>query len=486
MAQAVAPELCQFPADENDHGRGRSGVDPGPAEIDESEFTVRKGKKVALEGIVGDNAPGVGRGEQARGLAGLPESEGLDGCAGQIAAHVFHAGPAVAIAAPVTHASREGQTVQAGQGLVLDLPQRPWIPVAELPGESFQYVAIVEDEDLAQGILPLAGTDVLRAQDGVQDPFDPGGIDAFAAGGLGQPVFALDKGLVCRRLKPGGAGSQTIAHGCASRLHRACLAMGGLGYDDPMIPVSAVIITFNEERDLPRTLAALTWADEILVVDSGSTDATVEIASAVPNCRVLHRAFDGYGPQKRYAVSQAAHDWVFSVDADEVVTPALADSVRALLSMGEPSRAGYEVPRRLCFLGREFRFGRESNAPVLRLFDRRRGAVQDVPVHERVEIEGPAERLGGSLIHYSYRDLDDYFDKFNQYTTAVAHKMRGRGKTASALDFIVRLPVAFFTYYFVHGNVLNGFPGFVWSVLSAYYRAVRYLKLYELERLPPP
>lgn len=252
-----------------------------------------------------------------------------------------------------------------------------------------------------------------------------------------------------------------------------------------MVPVSAVIITFNEELDLPRTLASLAWADEILVVDSGSTDATLEIAAATPKCRVLHREFDGYGPQKRYAVSQAAHDWVFSVDADEVVTAALADSIRALLGAGDPPCAGYEVPRRLCFLGREFRFGRESDAPVLRLFDRRRGEVRNVPVHERVEVDGPAGQLGGSLIHHSYRDLDDYFNKFNQYTTAVAHKMQASGKTASAWDFTVRLPVAFLTYYFVHGNVFNGFPGFVWSVLSAYYRAVRYLKLYELERAPP-
>jgi glycosyltransferase involved in cell wall biosynthesis len=273
-----------------------------------------------------------------------------------------------------------------------------------------------------------------------------------------------------------------MAAACVPTGRAGCEA--GLGYDEPMIAVSAVIITFNEEQDLPRTLAALDWADEILVVDSGSTDATLKIAAATPKCRILHRDFDGYGPQKRHAVEQAAHDWVFSVDADEVVSPELADSIRGLLAAGEPPRAGYEVQRRLCFLGREFRFGRESNAPVLRLFDRRRGAVQDVPVHERVEIEGAAGRLDGTLLHYSYRDLDDYFDKFNKYTTAVAHKMRSRGKTASAWDFAVRLPVAFLTYYFVHGNVLNGFPGLVWSILSAYYRAVRYLKLYELDRLP--
>jgi glycosyltransferase involved in cell wall biosynthesis len=256
-----------------------------------------------------------------------------------------------------------------------------------------------------------------------------------------------------------------------------------VGYAVGVIPVSAVIITFNEAQDLPRTLAALDWADEILVVDSGSTDGTLALASAVPNCRILHRDFDGFGPQKRYAVSQAAHDWVFSVDADEVVTPALAASIRGLLEAGEPARAGYEVGRRLHFLGREFRFGRESDAPVLRLFDRRRGDFQDVAVHERVEIDGQPGRLEGYLLHYSYRDLQDYFTKFNAYTTAVAQEMRDRGKRVSAWDFVVRLPVGFLTYYLVHGNVLNGFPGFVWSVLGAYYRGVRYLKLYELEHI---
>lgn len=246
-------------------------------------------------------------------------------------------------------------------------------------------------------------------------------------------------------------------------------------------PVSAVIITYNEERDLPRTLASLDWVDEILLVDSGSTDGTLEIAAATPRCRFMHREFDGYGPQKRYAVGQARHDWILSVDADEVVTPELAGSIRSLLAPGEPALAGYEVARRLRFLGREFRHGREANAAVLRLFDRRRGQVTDVPVHERVDIEGEAGRLEGHLIHYSYRDLHDYFDKFNAYTSAFARDRYARGKRARPLDIVLRLPVSFLTYYLVHRNFLNGFPGLVWSLLSAYYRSVRYLKLYELD-----
>lgn len=245
--------------------------------------------------------------------------------------------------------------------------------------------------------------------------------------------------------------------------------------------LSAVVITLNEERSLPRTLDSVSWCDEIVVLDSGSSDRTVEIAQSYPNCRVVTQPFLGYGLQKRKAVAEASNDWILSVDADEVLDAGLQRSLQAWRLSGSAGPAGYYLLRRLCFMGREFRHGRESRDRVLRLFDRRRGNFTSARIHERVEVEGATETLDGRLLHYTYRDLEEYFDKFNRYTSVMAREMHGRRRRPSTLAMALRPPVTFLQYYFLHGNWLNGFPGYVWSCLAAGYRTVKYLKLYELE-----
>ena len=244
--------------------------------------------------------------------------------------------------------------------------------------------------------------------------------------------------------------------------------------------LSAVIITYNEEYSLGRTLDSLDWCDEIVVMDSGSTDRTLEIARSYPNCRTVSQPFLGYGPQKRRAVEAATHDWVLSIDADEVLDRQLQDSLQAWRRTGGTEPAGYWVERQLVFMGRKFTRGRESRNRVLRLFDRRRGGFDDAPIHERASIAGEPGRVEGRLLHYSYRDLEEYFDKFNRYTSQMARELHGRGRRPSMPAMILRLPVMFLGYYLLRGNWMNGFPGFVWSLLAANYRTVKYLKLYEL------
>jgi len=244
--------------------------------------------------------------------------------------------------------------------------------------------------------------------------------------------------------------------------------------------LSAVIITLNEEHSVGRALDSVAWCDEIVVMDSGSTDRTVEIARSYPNCRVVSQPFLGYGPQKRKAVEAASHDWILSIDADEVLDERLQASLQSWRQSGAGDPAGYHVLRQLCFMGRQFTHGRESRDKVLRLFDRRRGGFDDAPVHEKVGIPGAPGILEGRLLHYTYRDLDDYFDKFNRYTSIMARQLRSRGQRASMAGLIVRLPASFLVYYLLRGNWMNGFPGFVWSLLAANYRTVKYLKLYEL------
>jgi glycosyltransferase involved in cell wall biosynthesis len=243
-------------------------------------------------------------------------------------------------------------------------------------------------------------------------------------------------------------------------------------------PVSAVMITYNAARCLPAVLAALAWCAEIVVVDSGSTDETLAIAAA-HDCRVLHRPFDGFGPQKRFAVAQAHHAWVLAVDADEIITPALAAEIQHRLAADAGRYTAYWVPRTLVFLGRAMR-GAEYKMPHLRLFDRRHGTYNLAPVHEEVEMTGALGRLNHHMLHDSYADLSTYLLKFNQYTTAAATELHRRGKRVSAVAVAVRFPLAFLQQYVLKGNFLNGYPGLIWALLSALYPVMKYAKLREL------
>lgn len=251
------------------------------------------------------------------------------------------------------------------------------------------------------------------------------------------------------------------------------------------IRLSAVIITYNEAANIVRTLDSLKWCAEIVVVDSGSTDDTVALCEA-QGCRVLYHPFSGFGKQKRFAVAQASGDWILSVDADEVITDELSEEIMEIFAEGELGCVGFYIPRTLVFMGRVFRHGNENRHGFLRLFDRRYGAFNEAPVHEGVEIhEGEIGRLNGTMLHYSYRDIEQYFVKFNRYTTLAANHLHSGGRHASRLLIVLRFPLTFIKTYILKANFRNGFPGFVWSFLCGIYPVVKYLKLYELEQRKP-
>ncbi|OIN60503.1 glycosyltransferase family 2 protein [Arsenicibacter rosenii] len=247
--------------------------------------------------------------------------------------------------------------------------------------------------------------------------------------------------------------------------------------------ISAVMITYNSERVLKEVLAALSWCDEIVVVDSGSTDRTIAIAESF-GCRVMHRDFDGFGTQKGFAVRQAHNDWVFVVDCDEVVTPELRDEILARVG-NEPGIAGYRVPISLVFLNQLMRYGGEYKMRHLRLFNRRQGTYNVSRVHEDVLLNGQVATLKHHCLHYSYASIHDYFEKFNRYTTAGAQDLAARGKQVSVAKIAFRMPFSFVREYIVKRNVLNGYPGFVWSLFSAMYPVVKYAKLREMNRPAP-
>lgn len=245
-----------------------------------------------------------------------------------------------------------------------------------------------------------------------------------------------------------------------------------------MIKISVVLITLNEEKVIERTLQALQWCNEIVVVDSGSTDRTVAICQQY-GCQVFYRKFDGYGPQKRFAVTKASHDWVLSMDADEIIPDELRNEIQSHLRT-EPPVQGFLLPRSLVFMNKLLRFGGQYKSPVLRLFNHRFGNFNENRVHEGIELNGKTLTLKNHMLHYSYDSIKDYFDRFNVYTSAGATELYKRRKRSSKFHIFIRFPASFFSIYFLKGCVFDGYPGFVWSLFSAFYPVVKYIKLREL------
>ena len=245
-----------------------------------------------------------------------------------------------------------------------------------------------------------------------------------------------------------------------------------------MPKLSVTIITRDEAANLAAALDSVAWADEIVVVDSESTDATVEIARRYTS-KVLVRAWPGYVAQKNRAAEAASHDWILSLDADERVSPALAAEIQALLR-DEPAAPGYRVPRVTFHLGRWIRSTDWYPDYQLRLYDRRRARWTGKLVHESVKADGAVVDLSGELQHYAYRDLSHHLQTMDRYTTLAARQMRDDGRTAGWLDLAVHPPAAFLRNYVLRGGFRDGLAGLVISTLNATYVALKFAKLWEL------
>ena len=244
--------------------------------------------------------------------------------------------------------------------------------------------------------------------------------------------------------------------------------------------ISCVIITFNEEENIRRALNSVKWCNEIVVVDSGSTDKTIEICGEF-NCRIYNKEFNGYGEQKRYAVSLADNEWILSIDADEVVSDELCDEMKNIFNDDEIKFNGFFLPRSLIFLGKHFKYGRESNEFYLRLFDKNCGNFSSDKVHEKVKLNGNTQKLNGTLHHYSYTNIEQYFNKFNSYTSKAAQVLFNEGnKGRNVVSIVLSFPVYFFKNYFIYRNFLNSMQGFLWALFSSLYPVIKYFKLWAL------
>lgn len=249
--------------------------------------------------------------------------------------------------------------------------------------------------------------------------------------------------------------------------------------------LSVVLITLNEAANLPQTLESVRWAQEIVVLDSGSTDATVDLARAA-GARVFAEEWKGFGAQKNSAIAKACGDWVLSLDADEEVSPELAAEIQALLD-GEPAFPAYRIPRLNHFLGRPLRRGGYWPDPKLRLFRRGAARFEERPVHETMQADGPVGQLKGHLIHRCYPTLAEYIEHMNRYSTAGARMLVEAGRARPSFPWLVwnavLNPAATFLYNYVFRlGFLDGRAGLLQHLNHTAYVHWKFAKAWEMAR----
>ena len=242
------------------------------------------------------------------------------------------------------------------------------------------------------------------------------------------------------------------------------------------LPLSLCVITRDAADELPACLRSAAFAADIVVVDSGSRDDTVETARRL-GARVVEHPWQGFGPQKQFAVANAQYDWVLCLDADERVTPELAAALSALFRPGPPPASAYAIARRNRFLGRWLAHGEGYPDWNLRFFDRRYARWSNDAVHERVIIDGAPTHLAGDLLHESAESLTQYVAKQNRYTTLQAQVMHARGEDAGFTQIALAPLARFLRLYVFRLGFLDGTAGFAHIAVGAFASFLKYAKL---------
>jgi len=246
--------------------------------------------------------------------------------------------------------------------------------------------------------------------------------------------------------------------------------------------LTVTIITLNEAAHIGAAIDSASLADEILVVDSGSTDGTADIARA-RGARVLTRAWSGYVDQKNFAAEQARNDWILSLDADERIPAPLAREIEDVLA-GDPPYHGYRVPRVTFHLGRWIRTTDFYPDYQTRLYDRRFARWRGRYVHESVSVDGPSGQLTHDLEHYSFADLRDQIARINHYSTLAARQMYETGRRMGPVEILVHPPAAFLRNYILRRGFLDGTAGLTISLMNAWSVGLKFMKLWELQENP--
>jgi glycosyltransferase involved in cell wall biosynthesis len=242
--------------------------------------------------------------------------------------------------------------------------------------------------------------------------------------------------------------------------------------------LSATIITRNEARNVARAIRSLACADEVIVVDGGSTDRTVAIAESL-GARIVRHPFEGFAAQKNFACSQARHDWILSLDADEELDAVAGHAVERWKA-SEPQASGYRFARCAQYLGRWIRHSGWYPDYKLRLFDRRQGQWQGAYVHESVVVQGSIETLPGQVLHYTCDSLEEHRERIEFYTDLAAREMFERHERVSRLRRLLVPPWIFAQTYIFRAGVLDGWQGFLIARMAARYVSRKFEKLDEL------
>ena len=235
--------------------------------------------------------------------------------------------------------------------------------------------------------------------------------------------------------------------------------------------ITVTIITLNEERHIAEAIASLSCCDEVIVVDSGSTDRTRDIAHAL-GARVLQHEWNGYSRQKNFAAEQASNDWILSLDADERVTIELVDEIaRWKYSSGAaaPAAVAWSMPRRVFYLGRWIKHSGWYPDRKIRLYDRRYCRWEGDFVHEYVRVGGRVERFAGDLLHFPYQDWDDHNRRIDRYTKLAAEAARSRGLRGNVVKLLFGPPFAFVKAYILRAGFLDGWRGLAIAYMGALY-----------------
>lgn len=249
---------------------------------------------------------------------------------------------------------------------------------------------------------------------------------------------------------------------------------------DKSIKITAIIPTLNEEIHIKAAINSVSFADEIIVIDSFSSDKTVEIAKSL-NVRLLQRKFDDYSSQKNYAIEQATHQWIYVLDADERVTDLLSEEIRHKVK--DPNGAvGFYVYRVFFFVGRKMNYGGKQRDKVIRLFNKEHCKYDGKLVHERIVTDGKVDFLKNKLEHYGYRSYDHYIQKLNKNSALNAKSLFDQNKKVTPFHILIKPPARFIIHYFLRLGFLDGFPGFIISAVQSYGVLTRYIKLWLLKK----
>ncbi|MBT0608489.1 glycosyltransferase family 2 protein [Aequorivita echinoideorum] len=246
------------------------------------------------------------------------------------------------------------------------------------------------------------------------------------------------------------------------------------------VKISALAITLNEAQNLERYLKSLDFADEIIIVDSFSTDDTVEIARQNEKVTVYQRKFDNFSAQKNFAIAQATHNWVTFFDPDEEITSAISEEIKKISE--NPVVAAYSIKRDFYFMGKRIKYSGLQNDYVVRFFNKNHCRYNKNLVHETLEVNGDIEKLKSNLPHHTYKTFDDYTAKAHRYSKLQAEMLYNKGKKPTYYHFLFRPFYRFWNQFIFRLGILDGKEGFILAYVSAFSVFKRYLNLWLLYR----